>query len=128
MVAYVLDEVEGCLYFHLSSLAAHTRALQARAACSLVVGECDDGSLDDPQHLARLSLQGRCSPIALDDGTYSRAKECYLQRLPAALPRFDFADFRLFRFDIGSGRFVGGFGRAYSYSAEALQALLRNRD
>lgn len=124
MVAYALDREQGCLYLHLSGLAAHTRELLQQPAAALVIGECDMGC-GDPQQLARLGLRGQCRCIARDVAGYAEARECYLRCLPDAEQLFGFADFILFRFVIQNARFVGGFGQAHSYRGEELRALLR---
>lgn len=124
MVAYATDRGQGCLYLHLSALAAHTRELLRQPAAALVIGECDAGS-GDPQQLARLSLRGVCEPIVREAAGYEGAKGCYLQRLPDAAQLFGFGDFMLLRFEIVAARFVGGFGQAHSYRGEEIRALLR---
>jgi putative heme iron utilization protein len=124
MVAYATDTAQGCLYLHLSALAAHTRELLQQPAAALVISECDAGS-GDPQQLARLSLRGVCEPIVRDATGYAEARQCYLRRLPDAERLFGFGDFMLLRFEITAARFVGGFGQAHSYRGEEICALLR---
>ncbi len=123
MVAYAVDLPRGCLYLHLSGLAAHTKEILRQAAVALVLSECDTGR-GDPQQLARLSLRARGAPIARDAADYESAKQCYLQQLPDAEQLFGFGDFMLFRLVIESARFVGGFGQAHSYSGEEIRQLL----
>ena len=116
MVAYAMastDEGHG-LYLHLSQLASHTRNLLQNPHVALIIGEADTGN-GDPQQLARLSLQGEVRVISPEDPPYTQAKGCYLARFPNAEQRFDFGDFRLFRFDWQRARWIGGFGQAYSY-------------
>lgn len=123
MVAYATDTGGGCLYLHLSTLAAHGRALQQHPNAALVISEGDSGH-GDPQQLARLSLQGECRPLTAQAEDYAAAKQCYLTRLPQAAQLFDFSDFKLFQFTIRRLRYVGGFGQAYSYRGEEFQAQL----
>lgn len=123
MVAYAVDSEHGCLYLHLSGLAAHTRELLHQPAAALVISECDGGG-GDPQQLARLSLGIRCEVVERDHATYGAAKACYLKRLPDAEQLFDFGDFRLFKVAVTGARFVGGFGQAHSYRGEEIAALL----
>jgi putative heme iron utilization protein len=124
MVAYAVDAGQGCLYLHLSGLAAHTKELCKRPAAGMVISECDSGN-GDPQQLARLSLHGSCEVIAREEPGYVAAKQCYLQRLPDAEPLFNFGDFILFRFVVEGARFVGGFGQAHSYRQEEIRRLLK---
>ncbi len=127
MVAYAVDTQLGCLYLHLSALAAHTKELLRQPAAALVISECDSGS-GDPQQLARLTLRVQGEVIERSGIEYEGAKQCYLQRLPDAEQLFGFSDFRLFRLGVKGGRFVGGFGQAHSYRGEELVQLLQGED
>ena len=111
------------LLFHLSGLARHTRNLSADPNISIAISE-PDRSDGDPQLLARLTLQGRVAVVSRDAAEYGVDKAAYLQRLPDAEPMFDFQDFNLFRFVPESGRYIEGFGRAYSLGEEQIQAAL----
>lgn len=122
MVGYVTGGDASVVYLHLSRLAAHTTNLLANPQAALVVSEADDGA-GDPQQLARLTLQGQTQVVTRDSAEYGAARERYLQRLPAAARLFDFPDFLLFRLDVASARFVGGFAQARTLGAAALRAL-----
>jgi len=122
-VAYALDSAGGSLLMHLSRLAVHTRNLLADGRASLTVSFADDGR-EDPQELARVTLNGTVVRVAPEDPDYAAAKACYLARFPAAEQRFEFADFSLFRLPPAEARFVGGFARAYSVGGEALSKIL----
>lgn len=124
MVAYALDTEQGCLYLHLSGLAAHTKELLKQPVAGMVISECDAGD-GDPQQLARLSLCIRCAELARESDDYLAAKQCYLQRLPNAEQLFGFADFKLFKARVEGARFVGGFGQAHSYSGDEMVKLLQ---
>ena len=119
MVAYAVEPDFGGLLLHLSRLAAHTRQLLAAPQSSLLICEPDDGR-DDVQTLARITLVGVAAPIAAESAAYAAARACYLARLPAAAPLFDFPDFMLFRFVLDDARYVGGFARAYTLTPEQL--------
>ncbi len=119
MAAYACDEERGCLYLHLSSLAAHTRALIERPVAALVITESDDQS-GDPQQLVRLSVSGSCQLIGRESENYATAKACYLKRLPDSEQLFSFGDFRLFCVTPESVRYVAGFGQAHSYRGEEI--------
>ena len=119
MIAYAPDNSHPALYLHLSQLAAHSRNIQLYPEASLVISEADNGE-GDPQQLARVTLSGRVTSLQRDEAGYDKARECYLQHLPMASERFDFTDFRLFRFAINKARFVGGFAQAHSYTASEL--------
>lgn len=127
MVAYAVDTHQGCLYLHLSALAAHTKALVRSKAAALVIGECDKGS-GDPQQLPRLSLRAGCEVIGRDAYDYEVAQRCYLERLPDAQRLFSFGDFMLFRLNIEAARFVGGLGQAHSYRGEEIVRLMQQTE
>ena len=107
---------------HLSDLASHTRNLLREPRASLAISEQERPDTD-PQTLARLTLFGSVAQIARDDPAYPAAAARYQQRLPDAVPLFEFGDFRLLRFRPARVRFIGGFARAFSLDAAALTAL-----
>lgn len=121
-VAYVPEVGFGGFLLHLSTLAAHTRNLLAhpRAGLAISAPERDD---EDPQTLARVTIQGEVAIIPKDNEDYRDAARCYQERLPASAPRFDFGDFLLLRFAPVRVRFVGGFARAYTLDAAGLRAV-----
>lgn len=121
MVGYVCGEDSTVIYLHLSRLAAHTGNLLANGKAALVIGEDDDGS-GDPQELERVTLQGRVIVVARDSDEHRRARDRYLERLPASEQLFEFPDFLLFRLDVAQARFVGGFAQARSFTAAELEA------
>jgi putative heme iron utilization protein len=120
MVTYAAEPDFGGILLHLSRLAPHTKHLLAHPQAALLIHERDDGR-DDPQTLARITLIGTAAPIAAESATYAAARACYLERLPAATPLFDFPDFGLFRFAPSEARYIGGFARIYSMTAEHLR-------
>lgn len=122
MVAYAQSNDMCCLYLHLSRLASHVQNITRNPRVSLVVSEPDDG-VGNPQELARLSLSGDVQIIERDSPEYEEARTCYLRRLPDSEHLFEFADFNLFRLDLLKGRYVGGFGNAFSLSMEELRCL-----
>lgn len=121
MVAYAAEPDLSGLLLHLSRLAPHTQHLLADPRAALLICEPDDGR-DDVQTLARLTLVGTATPIAADSPAYHAARERYLARLPAAAPLFAFPDFVVFRFEPHAARYVGGFARALTLTADDLRA------
>jgi putative heme iron utilization protein len=118
MVAYAPEPDLGGVLLHLSRLAAHTGQLLANPAASLLIAESDDGR-DDVQTLARITLVGTAVP--LQEAERAAGRELYLARLPAAAQLFELPDFVLFRFVPSEARYVGGFARAYTLTAEHLR-------
>jgi putative heme iron utilization protein len=120
-VAWVADaDLCGGLLL-LSRLSAHTRNLLAESRASLSLGEADDGR-EDPQTLARVTLDGHAVPLARDADGWATARERYLARLPAAAQWFDFGDFSLFVFTVERARYVGGFANAHTLRRADLLA------
>ena len=106
-------DADGAPLLLLSRLAAHTRNLEHDARASLLfVGEADS---DDAMTAPRLTLTGTCVTYAEPE-----ARRRYLARHPSAARYAGFADFSLYRFEIGSGHLVAGFGRIVSLTVEEL--------
>ena len=120
-VAYIPEVDFGGFLLHLSTLASHTRNLLAYPHASLAISapERED---EDPQTLARVTVQGEVAIIPKDAANYAAAAKRYQERLPASTPRFDFADFLLLRLNPLRVRFVGGFARAYTLDGPGLKA------
>jgi len=119
-VAYAPETNFSGFLLHLSTLAAHTRNLLAdpRAGLAISAPKRDD----DPQTLARVTLQGDVMIIPQNSEDYRNAARRYQERLPASVPRFDFGDFLLLRLTPIRARFVGGFARAYTLDGAGLRA------
>jgi putative heme iron utilization protein len=97
-------DADGAPLLLLSRLAAHTRNLEGDPRASLLfVGKSDS---DDAMTAPRLTLTGNCVTHAEPE-----ARRRYLARHPYAARYAGFADFSLYRFEIGSGHLVAGFGR-----------------
>ncbi|KAF0193324.1 MAG: hypothetical protein FD165_427 [Gammaproteobacteria bacterium] len=124
MACYAVEPASGGLALHLSQLAQHTRNMLEDPRVSLIISEPDDGR-EDPQTLARLSIQGRVVALERDTDDYNRAGQIYQARFPASAQRFGFADFVLFRLTPHEVRIVGGFARAYTLSSDEFRQLLQ---
>lgn len=120
MVAYAAEPALAGLVLFVSGLAAHTRHLVADSRASLAITAPDTGE-GDPQLLPRLTLQ--VTAIELPRGTddFATSAVVYVRRFPDALPRFELGDFKLFRLVIDEARYVGGFARASTLTADALR-------
>jgi heme oxygenase (biliverdin-IX-beta and delta-forming) len=111
LVAYAVDGA-GRPLLCLSDLAEHSRNLAADPRASLMVSASGDG---DPLALARVTVLG--TVVELRDDDRSAALDAYRERHPDAFyAAFD--DFRLYRLDVASVRYVGGFGRMSWVSAD----------
>jgi hypothetical protein len=97
----------------VSRLAAHTTALEAHPACSLLIGE--PGARGDPLTHPRLTLQATAVPAQK-----SGLRDHYLALYPKAKLYIDFADFQIFRFVPQGALLNGGFGKAFELTPEDL--------
>ncbi|MEW5848228.1 MAG: DUF2470 domain-containing protein [Myxococcota bacterium] len=91
----------------ISTLAVHTRNLQADPRCSLMVLERAFSA--DPQACGRLTLLGRCERTQGEENTDGRAR--YLARHPQAAGHLKMHDFHLHVLRVEHVRFIAGFGR-----------------
>jgi putative heme iron utilization protein len=126
LVSHAVDPVGRPLLL-LSDLAEHSRNLAADPRASLMASE---GSLagpsisaevgtGDPLALARVTVIGRVGELTGEER--AAALEIYRAAQPGAFYT-GFGDFRLYRLEVDSVRYVGGFGRmswvdAASYAA-----------
>lgn len=101
LVAIALDAQRRPLLL-LSSLAEHTKNLEASPLASIMVAE---GGLD----AARVTLVGRCARVP--DAEVEHALAVYVARHPEAAQWASFKDFAMYRLEIEDVRFVAGFGR-----------------
>jgi putative heme iron utilization protein len=120
-VAYVPEPDCSGFLLHLSTLSAHTRNLLAHPRAGLTISEPERDD-EDPQTLARVTIQGEIATIPRDHPDYRSATLCYQERLPASVPRFEFGDFLLLRLIPIRIRFIGGFARAYTLDYDGLRA------
>lgn len=119
-VAYAPETgLDGILVF-LSGLSRHTGNLLHDPRASLGVTEVDDGE-GDPQTLARVSLHGRVQLVRRESDHFAEKWELYHQRFPAAGRLISLFDFALFRFEIDTARFVGGFAAAATLKGDELR-------
>jgi putative heme iron utilization protein len=111
LVAYAVDDV-GRPLLCLSDLAEHSRNLGADPRASLMAADTGGG---DPLALARVTVLG--SVVELHGDARDGALRSYRDRHPDAFYAA-FTDFRLYRLDVASVRYVGGFGRMSWVSAD----------
>ena len=101
----VASDFDGAPLFLMSTLSRHTWHLQRDPRASVLLSERP--ARGDPLNHPRVTLNGRI----LSDGR-PNARARYLQRNAKARLYADFADFGIFRLEIESVHFNGGFGRA----------------
>jgi len=104
LVSHASDE-RGRPLLCLSDLAEHSRNLATDRRASVMVTEAGDG---DPLARGRVTLLGEVTVLDGDE------RAAALQRYRAVHPDafyVEFSDFRVYRMEVGSARYVGGFGR-----------------
>lgn len=92
--------------FVISSLAVHTRNLEADPRASLTVYAPEAES--DVLAAARMTLTGEVRPVPDEESEAARA--VYFARHPDAAQYMEFADFSVHRMEISGIYYVGGFG------------------
>jgi putative heme iron utilization protein len=118
VVTYGLDPL-GQPSFFVSTMAEHTRNLDADPRASLlVVEETPAGA--DPLASGRVTLLGTVAEVA-DPQERAAARAGYLAANPAAF-YVDYGDFRCVRLVVTDIRYVGGFGRMSWLDVEAYAA------
>ena len=104
-VTFGLDA--GSPVFLISELAEHTRNLRADSRSSLLVVEQGTG---DPLARGRITIAGKTR--VLEKGPdLDTAREEFLRSHPNAAYYLDFKDFHLWRLEVESLRYIGGYGR-----------------
>jgi len=107
VVTYGLDGAARPCFF-VSTLAEHTRNLDADPRASLLVVE-DTPQGADPLASGRVTLLGVAAEVT-EAEERAAARAAYLAANPAAF-YVDYGDFRCLRVELQGVRYVGGFGR-----------------
>ena len=105
VMPYGLDD-HGRPIFLISTMAMHTRNLQADARASLLVTEDDGGG--DPLGVSRVTLLGNVLPLPAFE--VAEARKLYLASYADSKYWVDFEDFSFYRMDVVDVYYVGGFG------------------
>lgn len=111
------------LVVHVSGLAAHTRDMRSTPEVCLMVMAPESEAMP-PQALPRVSISGRATFVAADTPEHGVLATAYLGKFPEAADLFQFADFSIVAIEPTSARFVAGFARALTLSAETLAEAL----
>lgn len=102
----------------ISSLSAHHSALKADPRCSLLLGEPPNKG--DPLAFPRLSLGAKAVFIPSSHPDRPAIRAAWLDQHPKAALYVDFADFSFVQFQPMGAALNGGFGKAYTLTAEDL--------
>ena len=101
----------------ISSLSAHSKALQADNRCSLLLGEPGKG---DPVAHPRVTVICKAHWLDVSDPETSDIRGRYLRRQPKASLYADFGDFAFVRLQPVGANLNGGFGKAFVLIADDL--------
>lgn len=110
---FVLDQ-QGRPVILISTLAEHTRNLQADGRTSLIAHPC----VADVQAAGRVTVVGEARQIE-DKGEIAAR---YLRHFPQAEQYFDMHDFQFYRIEPDHIRYIGGFGKIHWISAQNFLA------
>jgi putative heme iron utilization protein len=122
MVLYLPAPDFSALFVHVSGLAWHTQDMLLDPRVALSIAATDDGKRN-PQTLERVSIRGEALPVPKDSPAHATLKEAWLARFPQSAIHFELADFQFFRIVPTDARFVAGFGRIHTLTAEDLGLL-----
>ncbi len=112
----VASDSDGAPLLLLSSLAHHTRNLDADPRCSLLLAQTGKG---DPLAHPRLTVAGTAFRAEAANDV-RRVRERFLRRHPKSALYADFADFSFWRLEIAAAHLNGGFAKAADYPGSAL--------
>jgi putative heme iron utilization protein len=99
----------------ISSIAQHTKNINANQKVSLLISETNNKS--NKQSLRRLTYVGQAEKVTHDEDIKKR----YLSYFPGAAGYFKTHDFSFYRINPVRFRFIGGFGKIYWIEKESLQ-------
>jgi putative heme iron utilization protein len=123
MVPFAATTVGGRLQLivHVSGLATHTRDMRSSPDVCLMMMAPETDEVP-PQALPRVSISGQAEFIAKEHPEHAMLKAAYLGKFPEAADLFQLGDFSIVAIEPTSARFVAGFARAMTLSAESLTA------
>jgi len=110
----VATDSDGSLLILVSRLSTHTANLEADGRASMLLAVAGKG---DPLAHPRLTLIGKFTRVAHDDGQEPRLRRRFLARHPKSELYAGFGDFAFWRLDTVSAHLNGGFARAADLKA-----------
>jgi heme iron utilization protein len=105
LLPYAMD-TGGHPIFLISTMAMHTKNLQADSRASLLVTQ--PGVSGDPLAASRVTLVGNAKPVA--EAELATARAIYLKRHPNSNQWVEFEDFSFYFLDVVDVYYIGGFG------------------
>ncbi|MBV2144060.1 pyridoxamine 5'-phosphate oxidase family protein [Falsochrobactrum sp. TDYN1] len=107
----VATDIDGTPIILVSGLAAHTPALLAHPACSILLGHAGKG---DPLAHARVTVHCMAEKIERSSPDQLRISRRYLNHNPKGALYANLGDFVFFRLVVESASLNGGFGKAFN--------------
>lgn len=126
LLPYALRKDFGAVIVQASTLARHTRALVAGAEVGVLVHGLDTPDADALQ-IPRLSARASVTVLERDTPAFEEARTAYIARFPGADMTLSLADFGLYELELGRGRFVEGFARAFNVGPDTFAELAPGR-
>ncbi len=125
-VLYAAAADFSAFFIHVSRLALHTQSLRQDPRASLLIAEPDTGA-KNPLALARVSIRGEASEVALSAADYEAVKQAYLTKFPEAAINFSLPDFSLYAVVPAAARYIAGFGRIHDLRPEDFTLAAQQR-
>lgn len=117
---------EGCYYILISEIAIHARNLQIHPKASALIIE-DEDSANELFARLRVNYQMDATLLEVDSSDWNIGLEALVARHgDRAQGLSKLSDFKMFRLTPTSGRYVKGFGRAYSLTGSSTISHLRD--
>lgn len=122
LLPFVVTADYTALLVQAAGLARHTRGLidGATVGVAIHLPAIPDR---DPMQIPRLTVQATVRVVQRDTNAFAAAAKRLAARFPAAAMTLPLPDFQLCALELGRGRYVEGFARAFNVSAETFRAL-----
>ncbi len=122
LLPYAMSPDYGGALVHASALARHTKGLVSGAPFSALIHRPDRPDAD-PLQVERITVEGTVEMVERESDTYRDSQRRYVERFPTSAPTFALGDFNLYHLRFVSGRYVGGFARARTFTADDFRQL-----
>lgn len=111
---------DNCLYVLLSEIALHALNLQNNPVASILLIE-DEGSAAEVFARLRINYRVEARVVARESSEWAHGIATMAERLGKRVQGLsELDDFKLFRLEPRGGRYVKGFGRAYTIGGNTL--------
>jgi heme iron utilization protein len=103
----------GAVFVQASQMARHSRGLQPDGRVGVLI-HAQDSPGADPLQIPRLLLAATVTVLTRNTRGWDAAEAAFLARFPQAEMTLGLGDFNLYALELGHGRYVEGFGRAFN--------------